>query len=315
MEPGFREGRLLCRLTETYIVLLILSEKDRGAMKSLTKRNQMEQIQSSVDKFFQCHSGYWKDIYRKESLSALIYRERKSCVLTMVRSLKLPERSPALEVGCGAGLTTVALAECGCIVNAVDTVEEMLDITRQAARDAGVEERVRTSLNRVQELSFPSQCFELVVAMGVLPWLEAPEKAVEEVARVLKPGGHLIVTVDNNWCLNQTLDPLCFPGLRALRWKFADLLKAFDLWNARRPRMYRHSIGYVDGLLAQAGFSKLQARTLGFGPFTLFKQKLLPDRIGIKLHRKFQALADAQFPAIRSAGTEYVVMARKSRTA
>lgn len=306
---------LFHELAEGRIVLLIQSEEDSRAVKGLAKKNRMKQFQSFVDAFFQCNSSYWKYIYREESLNATIYRERKSCVLAMSRSLELPVGSHVLEVGCGAGLTTVALAECGYVVDAIDTVQAMLNLTRREARDAGVETRVKTSLNRVQKLNFPPQHFELVVAMGVLPWLETPQKALAEIGRVLKRGGHLIVTADNNWCLSQTLDPLCFPGLRPLRWKVADLLEELDLWNARRPRMYRHSIGYMDELLAQSGFSKFQSRTLGFGPFTLFKQKLIPDRIGIKLHRKFQALADAQFPAIRSAGTEYVVMARKTGTA
>lgn len=277
-------------------------------------QNEFDQFQSFVDAFFQYHSRYWKDIYQEENLDACIYRQRKSVVLAMVGALGLPERSHVLEVGCGAGLTTVALAERGYVVDAIDTVEAMLDLTRKTALEAGVESRVKTSLNRVQEMNFPPRSFELVVAMGVLPWLESPGKAVAGMNRVLKSGGYLIVTSDNNWCLSQMLDPLCFPGLRPFRWKVADLLEGFKLRTAERPRMYRHSIDHVDELLLQAGLYKLQGKTIGFGPFTLFKQKLLPDRIGIKLHQKLQALADSQFPGIRFAGTEYVVMARKTRT-
>ncbi len=288
-------------------------------MRSLIKTNlherQVEQSQSFVDEFFQYHSRYWRDIYQEETLNALIYRERKSAVLAMASTLELPERSRVLEVGCGAGLTTVALAERGYAVDAIDTVEAMLDLTRQAALDAGVEIRVKTSLVNVLDMSFPSKRFDLVVAMGILPWLETPGKALLEIGRVLKPCGYLILTADNNWCFSQMLDPLCFPGLRPLRWKIADLMEEFNLRTAERPRMHRHSIEYIDELLWQAGFQKVQGRTLGFGPFTLFKQKLLPDRIGIKLHKRLQALADSQFPGIRVAGTEYVAMAMKTRKA
>lgn len=286
-------------------------------MRSLTKTNlretQMEQFQSAVDAFFQYHSHYWKDIYQEGSLDALIYRERKSAVLTMADGLELPESSPVLEVGCGAGLTTVALAERGYCVDAIDTAQDMLDLTRREALEAGVESQVKTSLNKVQSMSFSSQRFELVIAMGVLPWLKLPGKALVEMSRVLKPGGHLIVTADNHWCLSQMLDPLCFPGLRRFRWKVAELLEEFKLRSTERPRMYRHSVQDVDGLLAQACLQKVQGKALGFGPFTLFKQNLLPDRIGIRLHQKLQSLADSQFPGIRSAGTEYVVMARKTQ--
>lgn len=285
---------------------------------SLAKTNfyetQGKQFQSAVDAFFEYHSRYWKDIYEAESLNAFIYRERKSAVLAMVDALGQSEGSRVLEVGCGAGLTTVALAERGYRVDAIDTVEVMLNLTRRAALEAGVESRVETTLNPVQKMSFSSERFELVIAMGVLPWLEMPGKALTEMVHVLKPGGYLIVTADNNWCLSQCLDPLCFPGLRPLRWKVADLLEEFKLRTSGRPRMYRHAIGYVDGLLSQNGLQKVQGKTLGFGPFTLFKRKVLPDPVGIRLHKKVQALADSQLPVIRSAGTEYVVMARKTRT-
>jgi ubiquinone/menaquinone biosynthesis C-methylase UbiE len=273
------------------------------------------QYQQVVNAFFHDRCGYWKDVYQEESLRACIYRARKSAVLTMVDKLALAERSRALEIGCGAGLTTVALAKRGYAVDAIDTVEAMLDLTRQAACDAGVGTRVKTSLNNVLGLTFPPQHFELVVAMGVVPWLECPGKALVEMSRVLKPGGHVILTADNNWCITQILDPLCFPGLRPVRWKIADVLQRFKLRAVARPRLHRHSVKQIDDLLSGAGLHKLEGVTLGFGPFTFFKRKVFPDQIGIKIHRKLQTLADVRFPGMQSWGIEYVVIARKSSLA
>jgi ubiquinone/menaquinone biosynthesis C-methylase UbiE len=269
--------------------------------------------QRAVDAFFRASSRYWRDVYQEDSLNALIYRERQSAVLAMVEMLKLPERSRVLEVGCGAGLTAVALAKHGYAVNAIDTVEAMLDLTRHAAVGAGVDRLVQTTLDNVLEMDFPSQRFELVVAMGVLPWLECAEKALLEMDRVVKPGGHIILTADNHWCLNQMLDPLCFPGFRHARWKIGDMLDRLNLRSASRPRLHRHSIKHIDGLLRQTGLQKVQGITLGFGPFTFFKRKLIPDGIGIALHRRLQAMANRHYPGIRATGTEYVVMARKAQ--
>jgi ubiquinone/menaquinone biosynthesis C-methylase UbiE len=272
---------------------------------------EIDQHQRDVNAFFHDHSRYWRDVYQESSLDAHIYRERQAAVLKLVDKLGTPGRSLALEVGCGAGLTTVELAKRGYAVEAIDTVEAMLDLTRQALVNAGVEDRARTTLNDVHKLNFPSRHFDLVVAMGVLPWFERPEKSVLEMYRVLRPGGHVVLTADNNWCLNQMLDPLCFPGLRPLRWKIGDALKRFNLRGTSGPRLYRHSIKEIDELLYQTGLHKLEGITVGFGPFTLFKQKLVPDSMGIKVHQKLQALADRQAPGIRSTGVEYVVMARK----
>jgi ubiquinone/menaquinone biosynthesis C-methylase UbiE len=274
-------------------------------------KREMGQYQRLVDAFFRDSWRYWRDVYQEGSLSAHIYRQRQSSVLAMVDQLELPARSRILEVGCGAGLTTVALAGRGYTVDAIDTVGEMLELTRQAALDAGVGPQVRTSLSSALEINFPAQRFDLVVAMGVLPWLRHPKEALSEMGRVIKPGGHVIVTADNHWCLSQMFDPLCFPGLRPARWMIADVLERFGLRTASRPRLYRHTIRHIDTLLLRAGLQKVQGITLGFGPFTFFKRSLLTDRIGIKLHEKLQELAGRQFPGIRSTGTEYVVMARK----
>ncbi len=273
------------------------------------------QHRKAVNEFFQQSSSYWRDVYRAETLSAFIYRERGAAVLEMVDKLELPVWSRILEVGCGAGLTTVALAQRGYRVNAVDTVEEMLGLTRQAVREAGIDDRVETSLADVCQLSFPTRYFELVVAVGVLPWLECPERGLSELFRVTRSGGCVVLTGDNSWCLNHILDPMCFPGLRPARWKIAETLKRLNIWNPSRPRLSRHSVKEIDRLLSQAGFRKLEGKTLGFGPFTLFKKRLLPDSLAIKVHQKLQSLADREHWGIQLLGTEYVVMAGRPLSA
>jgi ubiquinone/menaquinone biosynthesis C-methylase UbiE len=285
-------------------------------MSGSTSVNSLETTitkhRKGVNVFFQERSDYWRDVYQAGTLSAFIYRDRRSAVLSMVDKLGLPALSRTLEVGCGAGPITVALAKRGYRVNAVDTVEDMLEFTRQAADEAGLGANVETSLADICQLSFPSQHFELVVAVGVLPWVEHPRKALMELYRVIKSGGYAILTATNSWCLNQILDPLCFPGLRPVRWQIAEVLERFNIWRRSQPHQQRYSLKQIDVLLSQTGFHKLAGRTLGFGPFTFFKQKLLPNQVGVTLHQKFQALADRNLPVIRSCGVVNIVLAQKA---
>lgn len=265
----------------------------------------------AVDKFFHKRSRYWRDVYQANTLSAFIYRQRQSTVLSMVDNLGLPEGSRILEVGCGAGSTSVVLAQMGYRVNAIDTVEEMLNFTRQAAAEAGVDANVQTSAADICQLSFASRYFDLVVAIGVVPWLGNLGKALMELYRVTRRGGYVILTSSNSWCLNHVMDPLCFPGLRPIRWQIAEVLEKFKLWNRSRPRQYRYSIKQTDRLISRAGLAKIEGRTLGFGPFTVFKQNLFPKPAGIKVHKKLQTLAEHQIPVIRSCGVSYAVLAQK----
>lgn len=270
--------------------------------------------QRSVDSFFRGRTACWRDIYQEDSNGFLpfYYRVRRAEALAMADRLGLPERSRVLELGCGAGLTAVALAKRGHAVDAVDTVEDMLDLTRKAALEAGVDDLVKTTLGNANEMNFPPHRFDLVVALGLMPWLERPAKALQETNRVLKLDGHVILTSSNRWCLIHLVDPLRFPGLRTLRWKIEDTLTRFNLRSLSQPRYHHYSTKQMDQMLSEAGFQKVEGRTIGFGPFTFLSDQLIPDHFGIKLHRRLQALADRQFPGIRSAGIEYAVTAIKA---
>lgn len=72
-----------------------------------------------------------------------------------------------------------------------------------------------------------------------------------------------------------------------------------------------HSARYFDSALRAAGLNKLHGATLGFGPFTLLNQHVLPERLGVSLNCKLQALADHGFPIVRSTGVQYIVVAQK----
>src|SRR5205085_3184765 len=121
-----------------------------------------------------------------------------------------------LEVGCGAGLTAVKLAE-RYIVEAVDTVQEMLDLTRERAAIARVDDRLTTRRGDANELSYTDGAFDLVLAIGVLPWVHDNASALREFARVLRPGGHLIVNIDNKWALHRIIDPQLNPIVRPVK--------------------------------------------------------------------------------------------------
>lgn len=271
----------------------------------------MGQYQNAVDTFFHDRSYYWRDVYQKDTLSAFIYRERRSAVLAILDNLRLPKNSRILEVGCGAGSTTVAMLKMGYRVSAVDKVADMLELTSQAAEEAGLSADLQTSSDDICQLSSPAGHFDLVLAVGVLPWLECPVMALLELERVTKSGGYIILTAANKWCLNQALDPLCFPGMRPVRWHIAEVLENFKIWNRSRPRLHRYSVRQIDNLLSHVKLQKIAGKTVGFGPFTIFKQKLLPDSIGVKVHQVLQALADRHIPGIRSLGVGYIVLAQK----
>ena len=268
--------------------------------------------QSLVNARFQSTALYWKEVYEHDNADAKIYQERWSRVLRLIDELGLPPHSHALEVGCGAGLTAVALAQRGYRVKAVDTVPVMVDLTRQEAIKAGVGHCVAASLSDVHSLPFEDSVFDLVLAMGVASWLHSLDRAMEEMCRVLKPNGYIVMTAANRWCLDNIFDPGSFPGLQPIRWKMRNVLEQFGLLKPRtRPRHHMYSITEFDAFLPAVRLEKLKGMTVGFKPFYFRNYQLLPQSIGVKMHQKLQSLADRGLPLIRSAGIAYIVLARK----
>lgn len=100
----------------------------------------------------------------------------------------------ALDVCCGTGHSTEALATFAPSVCACDASAAMLSIARQEVSSA------RFVRSDAESLPFPPRAFDLVTVSMAFHWLDQ-ERFLGEVARVLVPGGEL-------WVYN-----LLFPGV------------------------------------------------------------------------------------------------------
>lgn len=108
------------------------------------------------------------------------------------------ERSetPILDCGAGTGLVGLLLAGLGHRgLAAMDMSEDMLAL----ARARGCYDDVRTGVLG-EPLDYPDDHFAAIVAGGVFTLGHAPANAYEEIARILRPGGHFVVSerVDND---------------------------------------------------------------------------------------------------------------------
>lgn len=102
-----------------------------------------------------------------------------------------------LDVGCGDGALAVELSKRGASVTGVDASAQMIEAARERARRHGVE--ITFNVAAVQSLPFPSEAFDRVVAATVLCFVEDAGAALREMARVLRPGGRLIIGELGRW--------------------------------------------------------------------------------------------------------------------
>jgi SAM-dependent methyltransferase len=98
----------------------------------------------------------------------------------------------ALDLGCGAGHASFALARGGAQrVVACDPSADMLSVVAREAASRG-HDALETRIGAAEVLPFESGSFDLVVTrFSAHHWADVP-RAMRECARVLAPGGHLI---------------------------------------------------------------------------------------------------------------------------
>lgn len=184
------------------------------------------------------------------------------------------KRPVVLDLGCGAGHASFAVAPVAESVTAFDLSPEMLAVVAGAARERGLAQMV-TQQGNVASLPFADASFCMVMTrFSAHHWLDVPA-ALREVNRVLKPGGVLVV-IDitapesplhdttlqavellrdgshvrdyrtSEWL--RMLDDAGFAGERVSDWK---LHMQFDEWTARM-RTPAERVTAIRGLLRSA---------------------------------------------------------------
>jgi SAM-dependent methyltransferase len=276
-----------------------------------------------VNERFDSHARDWDELYHKDNLFSIIIRHRHDRALGWIDDLALPAGSQVLEIGPGAGLMMAALAGRGFRVTGADSAPRMIEIARRRAEQAMTTQtgyanqpetmaRPGLMLADAQRLPFAAETFSLVVALGVVPWLSSAQGAVEEMARVLRPGGYLLLNASNRHRLSLLLDPWHWPALDRPRAGAKRALTAAGIRRpAQRPAITAHRLGEFDQILGRAGLQPRRACTVGFGPFTLLRFQVLPDLLGVRVNARIQQLTERGTPGLRRVGNHYLVLARR----
>jgi ubiquinone/menaquinone biosynthesis C-methylase UbiE len=198
-----------------------------------------------------------------------------------------------LDVGCGTGSLAGALAERGARVWGVDPSEEMLAVARSR-----LGRRVGLKLGRAEALPFKDGWFERAVLRLVVHLVDRA-RALPELARVLSPGGRLVIaTFDRSHFEGFWLNRF-FPSVERIdRGRFPDpgvLAEELEQAGFRAPR--------VERLQQRNALQRAEALARIRGRFISTLQLVPPEELAAGAER-----AEAELPEVVSVELHWAVV-------
>jgi len=200
----------------------------------------------------------WEERYDRGS-----FKRREQVVKAFILEQPLASRH-WLDAGCGTGRLSRLLAANGANVVAVDGAEEMLAIGRELAGASALTDRLRFEhIEDVNHLPFATSSFDGALCSSVIEYLRDPCGCLREFARVLRPGGALIVSVPNRKSVLRRSQSVEFRLTRFIG-------------RAGCPTYMRYSKNAFarsefEWILVQSGFALIRCECFG-GPWPAFAQ-------------------------------------------
>lgn len=113
--------------------------------------------------------------------------------IQFVLAQALPLGGSVLEIGTGKGRFLVELARHAAAITTVDIAAEEQRCARLNARYASVEQRIRFVLRDAAHLPWRAATFDAAVSMNAMHHIGHFERVLEEMLRVVKPGGKVVL--------------------------------------------------------------------------------------------------------------------------
>lgn len=281
---------------------------------------------AAVADFFSRNTPFWDSIYdcgREEvqGLYAFFMAKRKKAILEFVDDFCQGRVMLILDVGCGPGVIMEEMLARGHRVVAMDISENM--VSRAKEKIAKYESPESFCFQGdIEALPIQNSSVDIVLCLGVLPYLDSDRRGVEEISRVVKTGGIVIVVLPNMLRISTLLDPyyylcrawhyvwfhMCGRKVKEARRAVPDTFGENKIFNIRR-----YFFGQLDSLFEACNLRKLHISGVEYGPLTFWKKEYLPNSASIRLYNFFEKTSEKRcFFWIKALAGQWVLLFEKN---
>jgi SAM-dependent methyltransferase len=211
------------------------------------------------------YSNFWEgreyeDGADKMAISALLSRIPKSY-------------GSVVDVGGGMGRVVEVYAPRAEKIDIVDSSKEQLE---QAHVRNDKVKNLNCSVGFVDKIPFPDESFDTMICIRVFHYIHDSEKALQEMSRVLKPGGHLILEIPNKHHAWNRIQRLLF-------WRRASSSNV----PVSEDDFVNHDPREIAGVLKKNGFHVLEIRSVS-NFRSPFLKKIFSASFLLRLERRLQ---------------------------
>lgn len=189
---------------------------------------------------------------------------RRRVVFDMLKNMHFKK---VVDLGCGSGGYVHIKKHYNCVYFGLDFSENMIKSAKEKAKELGIKEGVFFQQGDAENTSYPDKFFDLALAICLIEYFEMPNNLIQEIKRILKEDGILII---------QSFIPNPYVHLL---YPVMILIKDLIAGRGKRIEHKRYNKQQLDNLLIKNGFQLVDFAYSNFyllpiTPFHRFFQKI-----------------------------------------
>lgn len=173
--------------------------------------------------------GRWAPVY--DLVFGPVFRQGRSVAVRAADRIG----GRILEVGVGTGISLPQYASSSRLTG-IDISEPMLRKAQERVDRLKLGNVEAIAVGDAEALAFPDQSFDVVVAQYVVTAVAKPERALDELARVCRPGGEIVITtrIGAEGGLRSAVEKTLMPVTSKLGWRTEFPFARYEQWAESR---------------------------------------------------------------------------------